>query len=336
LRKRIVLYLIILTILFILTDAETAMRGMLDGIQICSQNLIPSLFPLFFLIGCLSEYTQEARFRSLSKPFQYCGISAGTESLFLMCLISGYPVGAATVQGLFSRGILEKKEARHLMAFCNNPGPAFIFGIGLSLFHNVWIPWIVWGILILSTLLVATILPRNNTTSSHCRHRPKRSPSRIMLESLKSTAMVCGWVLIFRVIIGYAAQILPKDLPNWFSAVIKGIFELSNGCLSLTGIPNESVQFVLFCAFLSFGGICVWMQILSAAENVISSVFYFGKLLQTILSTALSLLVQRLLFPNPIKGTVFLIALCSCLALLFLISFLIHRKNSSKAVIYGV
>ena len=114
------------------------------------------------------------------------------------------------------------------------------------------------------------------------------------------------------------------------------IFELSNGCLSLTGIPNESVQFVLFCAFLSFGGICVWMQILSAAENVISSVFYFGKLLQTILSTVLSLLVQRLLFPNPIKGTVFLIALCSCLALLFLISFLIHRKNSSKTGIYGV
>ena len=53
------------------------------------------------------------------------GVSGAGASALILGLLGGYPVGARTVAELYGRGEIGREEAEQLLAFCNNPAPAF-------------------------------------------------------------------------------------------------------------------------------------------------------------------------------------------------------------------
>ena len=321
--------LIATVIIFIFTNPKTVQQGMVDGINICLSNLIPSLFPLFFLIGSLAEYIPAFRSKVTRRLFEVCGLINGTESLFLLSLISGYPVGAVSIKNRTAKKAINRDDACRLMGFCNNAGPAFIFGLTMTLFTTKWLAWIVWGLQIISSILVAVTLPKckQEIQTSPLEYAP-RPLTQIMLNSIKSIALVCGWVMIFQSIMALINLYAHNTLSPLALIIIKGILELTNGCIALGNVENEAIRFVLFNTFLSFGGICVWMQIISSADELISPTFFIGKGLQILYCAFFSLLLQRIIFYECIIGYHLGICLLICLLGIVTLSYWIRSKKT--------
>ena len=118
--------------------------------------------------------------------------------------------------------------------------------------------WMLWGILIVSAFLVSLCFP--------C----AQSDSRPALEDIHGEApmkttvsvmgSICGWVILFRVLIAFLERWFLWLIPYPGRLVLIGMLELTNGCCGLGEIANIPLRFTLAAGFLSFGGLCVALQ----------------------------------------------------------------------------
>ena len=321
-RKRQRISLSAASIFLILIDPKTAIESAQSGLLLCIHTIVPTLFPLFFLSAILTDSIADLRLCRFNGLCKFMGLPIGAESSFLLSLVGGYPVGTKTVHSLYNKGYIDISVANRLMGFYNLAGPSFIFGFSATLFEFSYAPWLVWGIQILSAITVALILPHKKTVCSGNIHaNVMQSIPQILGVSIKNIAMVCGWIVLFRIVIGYADTYILHYISNGASVLITGFLELSNGTTALTSINNEALRFVLFNVFLSFGGLCVIMQIISAGQGIISHAFFIGKGLHFLITLSLSLVIQRILrIPGydsipflPILISVFIVILISAM-----------------------
>lgn len=276
----------------LILDSKTALAGAQSGMELCIRTVIPSLFP-FFLLSILLTTAMMGRRIPLLKPLcRLCRIPEGAGPLLLAGLVGGYPVGAQCVSQAYESGALDGQDVRRMLAFCNNCGPAFLFGMAAGLFEQWWAPWALWGIHIVSALCVGALIPGN---ASRCRAQPSESLTVVQAlnRALRIMAGVCGWVVIFRVVIEFLQRWALWWLPAQWQAAVCGILELSNGCIALYEIENTGLRFLLCAGFLGFGGLCVTMQTFSVTKSGLDRSLYFpGKVLQCCISLLLASMVQ--------------------------------------------
>ena len=330
-RKPLIYAVIAVSFLALILDSQTAAKGAAEGIELCVRTVIPSLFP-FFIISILLTVELAGSEFTLFRPLgRLCKLPRGTESILLTGLLGGYPIGAHSICTSFTSGKISKAVAQHMLGFCNNAGPAFIFGMVGPLFDNNYVALLLWLIHIGSAIMTGIILPRTAahevmTTASH-----SDSFGQVMIKSIQAMANVCGWVVIFRVILCFISHWILWVLPQHLQILLSGILELSNGCFELTSIDNDSVRFVYASVFLALGGICVLMQTTSAVSQAGLDLGRYipGKLTQASLSVILAVPTANLIFPleKRIPYTILLLPL-SCLMLLKI--FMIARKNNSS------
>lgn len=317
-----------LAMLLIILDTKTALNGAAEGISLCLYTVIPSLFPFFVLSVLVNSAMVGNQIRILRPLGKLCGIPAGSESLLILGFVGGYPVGAQSIYQAYRNGQLSKTDARRMLGFCNNAGPAFIFGMAASLFTSPWAPWMIWLVHIVSALLVGLILPK--TQAGTCSLTPA-SPVTVpqaLERSCRIMASVCGWVVIFRVILSFCQRWFLWLLPQSLQVGFIGLLELSNGCYSMRLLSSECLRFVMCVCFLNFGGLCVAMQTASVTKDLGTGLYFPGKLLQGCLGLVLSVFMQGLLFPGAeqINGLALLAAIIppvSCIAVIGLK----HRKK---------
>lgn len=281
--------------LLLIIDADTALAGAKEGIELCIQTVIPSLFPFFVLSVLLTNAmtgSSTAAFRPIGR---LCGIPVGSEILLLTGLLGGYPVGAQAVVQAYKDRQLSKEDARRMLGFCSNAGPAFFFGIIPLQFQNKLIPLILWLIHIASALAVGALLPGRSRNTVRLRESALLGVSGAVKRSTGIMASVCAWVTLFRIVVAFLIgrlQFLPRDA----GTVICGLLELANGCCQLSSIQNAAVRFVVSSGLLAFGGLCVCMQTVSATAGLGLGMYLPGKLLQTGISMLLAMLLTPPLF----------------------------------------
>ena len=278
--------------LLLILDSKTAISGASEGLSLCIRTVIPSLFPFLFLSVLLTGSFSGIRIPILRPLGKLLRIPEGAESLLAVGFLGGYPVGAQSVQTAWTQGTLTDGEARRMAVFCNNAGPAFLFGIAFSLFPYRWMSWALWGIQIISAIIVAIVLPGKSERRIRPGTKQTVSVTQAMARSVRIMAGICGWVLIFRVITAFLIRWVGWMLPTVGQAVIIGLLEISNGCIALAELENVGLRFVTFSVFLSFGGLCVWLQTLSAAEGLDLRLYFPGKLLQAAISFSFAALLQ--------------------------------------------
>lgn len=277
-----------LTILIL--DGKTALLGAVEGVSLCLNTLIPTLFPFFFLSNILTGSLMGRKIPFLRPVGRLCRIPEGAEYILLTGLLGGYPLGARAISQACESGTLSQRDARRMLAFCNNCGPAFLFGISGALFDDPKIPWLIFGIHVLSAIIVALVLPGE---PERCVSEIRRSITAVqaLWNSVRSVAGVCGWVVVFRTALAVMERWFLWYLPTEAQVIISGILELSNGCISLAAICNVRLRLLLCVGFLSFGGLCVTMQTHSAGAGVDKSLYFPGKVLQTVVSLFLGCLI---------------------------------------------
>lgn len=270
----------------LILDTKTAISGMAEGISICLQTLIPSLFP-FMLLSCILR-TSLHSIPFLRKLCRLLPIPEGAETIFLIGLLGGYPVGAQCIGHSVQAGNISRENGERMLAFCCNAGPAFIFGLGIQLFPSIGYCWWLWIIHVISALLVGLMIPAYTKDCSHLPQKEYMSMQTALQISLRTMGSVCGWVVLFRVIIAFCQRWFLWLLPQWLQLLFCGMLELANGCYGLAAIDSLPARFLLFSALIGFGGCCVAMQTQSTCDGMRIRWYWIGKTMQTILSCLLS------------------------------------------------
>lgn len=313
--------------LIIIFDTRTAVLSAQEGVALCVRTVVPSLFPFFVLSGVINSCLIGQKFTLLQPLGRLTKIPKGTESLVVLGFLAGYPVGAQLITQAYIDGNLKKDTARRMLGFCNNAGPAFLFGMVSPLFSSRKIILILWGIHILSALIAGYILPSKRTEPTKITSCPGISFSQSLQKAIKAICSVCGWIIMFRVVFGFLNRWFLWLLPVAAQALIGGLLELSNGCIMLQSISGEGLRFLLAGTMLSFGGLCVSMQTISVTEGLGTGWYFLGKLLQTTLVILFSLLLQPVLFSVSERFSLSAPAVLILICFLCLLVFLLFRKK---------
>lgn len=295
--------------LILILDGQTALNGAQTGVDLCIKTVIPSLFP-FFLLSILLTGAFSGSSYPLLKPLETVfHIPSGAGTILIPGFLGGYPAGAQCAASAYASGQLKKEDAERMLSFCSNAGPAFLFGMVSSMFDNPSSAFLLWGIHIVSALLVATLLPSSSSAGSvniSKRNQPTISDS--MNAAIKVMAVVCGWVILFRVVIAFLDRWFLWMLPVTLQVIVTGLLELSNGCCELYRISDPNIRFVVCSCLLACGGLCVTMQTRSAAAALSIKPYLKGKLLQTLFSLLISVSVTLRVW-IPVVATLLLLTM---------------------------
>ncbi len=263
-------------ILVLILDSRTALAGAAQGLSLCLKTVIPSLFPFIFLSGTFSHAcARTGRVASLlGKPF---GIPANMTSILVPALLGGYPVGAQCVYEAYRSDAVSKDQAERMLAYCSNAGPAFLFGILPAAFPEQKTVWLLWAVQLFSiwTASLVFFCPGHEA-------KPAASPSAPfgMEQAIWAMLKICGWVILFRVLIGFLCRWILWTVSREMRVALIGLLELSNGCCMLDQIPAENIRFLICSVLLSFGGLCVTYQTASVCPGLRLRFYLRGKLLQ--------------------------------------------------------
>ena len=316
-------------LLVLILDSRTGLSAAREGLTLCITTLVPSMFPFFIFSMVLTSSLAGQSIKFLHPVAKLCRIPKGAESLYVIGLLGGYPVGAQNVISSYNQGFLPTEDAQRMAVFCNSAGPAFLFGYLGTLFDNPIYPWTIWAVHIISSLLVGWVLPGGTGRSiSTQTHRPL-SISQTMNQAIRVMGQVCGWVILFRVLIGFLDRWLFWAIPDAFRILLTGCLELSNGCTMLLNLQSNSLRFIFACSFLGFGGFCVLLQTRSIAGSLQLPMYLSGKALQGCISFLLASQVQYLL-PDPIWISP-AITLIVCLGI-FVLLFILRKQEKPVAI----
>ena len=296
-----------------------------DGVQLCLNVILPSLFPFFVLSTLCVELGMIGALGKLMQPlmaplFRVSGCCAGA---FLLGIIGGYPVGARTAISLYESGQCSRDEAERLMSFCNNSGPAFILGVvGAGIFSSSKAGLWLYGAHVAASVLVG-ILFRFYGKGTVTQRLPlqaaasDRSLTVIFIEAVKdafsATLNICAFVIFFTVVIRllfltgvitHLAMLLSTLLgslglrQDMAESLLSGAIEMTSGVWSLRDMAASLGSRMCMAAFiLGWAGLSVHCQVLSfiGQSGLCTRTYFFGKLLHGFLSAGLIWILSGLL-----------------------------------------
>ena len=273
--------------LILILDGKTAVSGASEGLEVCIRTVIPSMFPFFLLSGIMTS-----AFMGSKMPIKIFIVPQGAESLLITGFLGGYPVGAQSIAYAYRRGQLSKNQAERMLAFCNNAGPSFLFGMISSMFPSVKFAWYLWLIHMISAVLTAFLLPKE-VSSAALMPGKATTLSDALLQAIQTMASVCGWIILFRIVISFLDRWLFSMLDNTWKVTLTGLLELSNGCIALPIIENVEHRFLICSIILALGGLCVTMQTMSATQGLSLRYYFPGKCMQAAWSILLCWIILK-------------------------------------------
>ena len=296
--RKLVVILTSLMAAALLWDAAGAAEAVRRGIELCLASVIPALFPFFVVSSLLVSLGAGRAARILERPFRAlfrCG-GAGAAA-FLLGMLGGYPVGAATVASLVRQGDVSPAEGRRLQAVCSNAGPAVIIGVaGVTVVGSARTGAYLYLIHITAAMAAGFLLRGRRAVTGGTYHPPAR-PGLIsaFLSAVQGAASamgrVCAFVVFFLVLLSLTERVTGPLPPG-----AAGFLELTNGILRLT--PTRT-GFITAAALLGWGGLSVHCQTASVLDgtNVPLDRYFLGKALQSLLSALLAAALWHIIPP---------------------------------------
>ena len=280
--------------------------GVRSGLALCWGVLIPSLFPVSVLAGCLIRMRGTG---SASSPaerwmralFRLPGAAALP---FLLGLLGGFPLGARLAASLCREGTLTKQDAARLAGLSNNAGPGFLLGAAGTILGSPAVGMMLFGIQFTSAVLAGILLrgaskqqkkPSVNTETST--NGKAVSATAILPKSIADSALamlrLTGAVAFFQAVSFCLFGLLPMDaLPPIWKAFYSALVELAGGIALFRGISAQAV-FPMAAALIGWGGLCVHLQAFQALSEaeIPFRPYLRHKFLQMLLAWSMGLLL---------------------------------------------
>ena len=285
-----------------------------ESVQNSTGRCLDIIIPSMFIFMCITTFISMSGLHSLlGMPFKIISeklfrLPKEGFAVFLLSLISGYPAGIKLVKDCCNSGGITSEQKRILGYICCCGGPAFISGTAAQYLY----PDSNAAVLIFTSIISANILTAFFLT--RCLPKIKKSPKRrtetdikTLIPAVRSASSAMMQMCIMIVAFGGLLQMLKLSggieaiaLPvsrtldisaETVSAVIMSFLEISN----IVTLPcmNEAL-FPAVTFLLSFGGVCVMMQIAALADKDLPIVRFIAARLCTALEAGV---ISRLLLP---------------------------------------
>ncbi len=281
--------------ILVLLNPQASLEYAKQGLLLCEEVLIPSLFPFFVCSGLLihSGVCEQLAgiFAPVMKPIFNVG-GAGAAA-FILGIISGYPLGAEVSVRLYEEGALNKNDTERLLAFCNNSGPLFLLGsVGAAIYHSPKLGMMLYASHIAAALTVGFLFRFYKKSGDERQMKARNTEKKNMAEifklalsgSLASILGVCGAVVFFSVIANLFAGFLPNGIVR---TIFIAASELTSGIKGISaGDMPLAQKAVLSSAAAGFAGFCVHLQVMSVAAGKGLSLlpYIIGKLLHAVIA----------------------------------------------------
>lgn len=234
----------------------------LEGMKLCLNVIVPTLLPILILTNTIikssSRVFLEAVFSPLARLLRLpkCACCA-----LILGLIGGYPTGAILSNELFILHLIDSQTAKRLLrcSFCG--GVAFIItAVGTIHLNSTKTGIIIYTVNVLSSIIICVadgIIHPNTNKITQESSIGSQSFCDALINSIecstKSVAVMCGCIVFFSAICGLVS-IPPFAMP---------LIEITNGIFKFNG----SISLPYLCFFLSFGGLCIHLQILNVIKS---------------------------------------------------------------------
>ena len=302
--------------LLFLLRSDVAIDYMKNGLKLCANTVIPSLFPFMVVSSLLVSSGVGIRIcRPLSLPTRLIfGVGEGGACAFLLGAICGFPIGASVACSMYDKGIMSKKETERVLTFCNNPGSAFVISaVGVSLFGSFRLGVILYVCVILSAIITGVLMRPFHRIDDRKHICPadlikaslRSSPGGVSIflyavrESALSMLTVCAMVAFFSSLVGCVGVSLSAlGVSQAPIAAIFGLCELSSGVSALSSL-HSSLALPLSAAALGWSGLSVHCQIMAVAggRGLSFKPYFSAKAIQGVICAALTWACMRL-FPQ--------------------------------------
>ena len=278
---------------------------------LCLTVMIPSLYAFTVLSKLMISSNA---YKLIGRPFSWISryimrMPADFFPIFLISQFAGYPIGAALISRMEEEGEISGSQAGEMLCFCIAPGPAYISAVAAAVAPDIsgmsgYIFISVAGANLLGVLLTAftrKIPPETNEKAN------VTLSAKLFTDSVRAGAesmtMICGMIIFMAAVMGIfgkaklfiAVSRLLSGLTGHPSAQIypfvRSFLEISN----LTGIFGDArITMPMAAAMLSFGGVCVHLQIMSVCRGFSP----MKALLCRIPCSAAAFIICRLVMPD--------------------------------------
>ncbi|MBO5337911.1 MAG: hypothetical protein J6A94_12370 [Lachnospiraceae bacterium] len=290
----------------ILTHSELSLQYAFMGLELWFHKMIPTLVPFMILSGIMVRMELTEGFTLFVYPFikPLFQVSANVCYAMIMGFLCGFPMGAKTISDLYSQGLISKREAEYLLAFCNNIGPVYFIGFVLPLLQRkLLLPYLLgmYGLPLLYGLFLRYTyykdIPLLNAlpTQSPNSGKPKQEHGLFLeldntiTQTLQSILSLGGYMIFFNML-----NLIPHILFHKSPVYLAPLLEISGG---LRLLQDSCPLYVLL--LLPFGGLSCIAQTYSCIKNTPLSLANYT--LHKLILTAFTLgyyLLWFLLFSN--------------------------------------
>lgn len=304
--------IIVFIILLLVIIPDIAIDTFLQGTLIWATKILPALLPFFILTNLLSYTYFSTSIGKLLSPItnKLYGVGGVAGYIYIMSIMSGYPVGAKLTSDMYINNIISSKQAQTITSFTSTSGPLFIIGtVGIGFFGSQKL-----GIIILVSHFISAILNgflyRNKEKSNNIDFINRKTSTNFISDSMTngitSIMIVGGFIALFYMILSLlnslnAFNFLTRIIGKFgvsesiSSSIISGFIEVTTGALNLShcGLSIEIAGTIL--SFLvSFGGLSIHAQAYCFLKNF--NMPYIKFLLQKITHAIISASVTFLIF----------------------------------------
>lgn len=297
----------------ILSSSSNILDTINFSFGIWKNNIFPSLFPFLVLSDILINYgfvelTAEL-FKPIMKLFKLRGICSFA---FILSLVSGFPSSAKYIRQLYIDGLINKYEGTKLLTFTHFSNPLFILGtVSLLFLNNKKVGFLILFCHYFGNLVIG-LLFRNYYISSDDHsfsfknailnmHKKRISNNKsfgeivsyALLNGINTLFLIFGVITLFLIITTIID--ININLSDYYQSILNGFFEMTQGLkyVSLLDIPLK-IKGTLSVIFISFGGICVHMQIISILSD--TDIRYFPFFVARVIHAVVSSLCFYFLF----------------------------------------
>ncbi len=277
--NKIVAFLLVFVCIIFIVNPAVYSKSCLNAISVWAVSVLPTLLPFFIITRIIVGLTPPKP-NKIDKLFnKLYNTPAMTSIVYVLSVISGYPMGAKLICNLYDSNYISKQDAKRMLAFCSLSGPMFIVGtVGVSILTSYKA-----GLIILIANIIASLI---NGLIYRGKKQPLIEPKKINYQSnsnllqnsvydaLISILMVGAYIVLSFLIIDvlknlnifvYISNAICYVFKNLnidaVQAVLSGIIEITRGTIDLQATSiSLTAKTIISSGVIAFGGISVMMQ----------------------------------------------------------------------------
>ena len=235
-------FVLISSIFFLFKNTSLVLESVIKGMEIWKKNIFPSLFPFFIIAHIMIEYGFIELFKELFKP--------------LMRFFKVNP-NASFILGTLSLTYLQNRSLGLLLFVCH-----YLSNFLIALLFRNYSPS--------SSTGQDTKIHLKKAIGQMWQTQKQKNIAVIIVKSIKEALdvmlLILGSVTFIFIVTAVVQDFLPTN--EYINATIKGILEMTQGLQALSVLPLSSFhQGLLSVMILSFGGISIYIQIISILSD---------------------------------------------------------------------